>query len=216
MSRGARVIAQAAILALALVLAADGLEGVGAAQAARERAFAEAVLAAAEPGDIIFISAGGTWSEFARFLSRREKLYSHVGVIAKGRDGLVVIHAGGNPLQTEAGVHADTVGFFMAAVTRVGLYRMPEALRGRFLAYVRGASERRLPFDNGFSLDTADRLYCTELIWRGLTAALGADPIADKPSSLGTPYVALDDVSRLPFLTPVPLRHANAAFVAAR
>jgi hypothetical protein len=206
MFRGARIVVWPAVLALALLLVTDTVQGPGPAQAARERAFAAAVSAAAEPGDLIFISAGGTWSELARFLSRREKLYSHVGVIARGRDGLVVIHAGGNPLQSEAGVHADTVGFFMAAVTRVGVYRLPDAVREKFLAYVKNASARALPFDSEFSLATTERLYCTELVWRGLVAAMGRDPIANKPVSLGNPYVALDDVTGLSFLRPVALR----------
>jgi hypothetical protein len=203
MRGGARIAGAAAVLALALPVAADAPPLAGAAQAARERAFASIIERVAQPGDLVFISAGGTWSELARFLSRRDRRYSHVGVIARGRHGLVVIHAGGNPLQSEAGVHADSIPFFMAAVTRAGVFRMPERLRPAFLAYVERASARRLPFDTSFSLRTADRLYCTELVWRGLVAALGRDPVTDKPTAMSEAYVALDDVARLPFLQQV-------------
>jgi hypothetical protein len=99
-------------------------------------------------------------------------------------------------------------------VTRAGIYRLPERWRRRFLAYVEDASARRLPFDNEFSLATADRLYCTELVWRGLIAAMGRDPIADKPTSMPAPYVALDDVTRLPFLTAIPLTAPTAVQLA--
>lgn len=181
------------------------MEGVGPAEAARERAFARQVEATAQPGDLIFISAGGTWSDLARFLSRHEQLYSHVGVIARENGAMVVIHAGGNPMHTEAGVHADSVLYFMNTVTRVGLYRMPPNLLPKFMAYVERAKMRHLPFDSDFSLDTPDSLYCTELVWRGLIAALGRDPIPDKGTAAGTPYVALDDVTALPFVVRVPV-----------
>jgi Permuted papain-like amidase enzyme, YaeF/YiiX, C92 family len=201
----ARIVRFAAILALALVLGTDALQGVGAAEAERERAFADAIATTAQPGDLLFISAGGTWSDLARFLSRREQLYSHVGVIARVAGQLVVIHAGGNPLHSEAGVHADSILFFMATVTRIGLYRLPERLRGPFLSYVETAKARHLPFDSEFSLKTADRLYCTELIWRGLVQTMRRDPIPEKTWAMGEDYVALDDVTRLPFLTKVPV-----------
>lgn len=206
MRTGTRIAARAAILFLLLLLGADAMEGVGPAEAARERAFARQIESTAQPGDLIFISAGGTWSDLARFLSRHEQLYSHVGVIARENGHLVVIHAGGNPMHSEAGVHADSIIYFMNTVTRVGLYRMPANLHPRFMAYVEQAKARHLPFDSEFSLATADKLYCTELVWRGLNAALGRDPIPDKGTAAGEPYVALDDVTALPFLTRVPLR----------
>lgn len=214
MRTGTGIAAYAAVLFLLLLPCADAMQGVGPAEAARERAFAEAVEATAQPGDLIFISAGGTWSDLARFLSRHEQLYSHVGVVARENGHLVVIHAGGNPIHSEAGVHADSVLWFMNTVTRVGLYRMPANLLPKFLAYVEGAKARHLPFDSDFSLDTPDQLYCTELVWRGLMAALGRDPIPVKGTAVGNPYVALDDVTSLPFLSRVPL--AGPARIAAR
>jgi hypothetical protein len=91
---------------------------------------------------------------------------------------------------------------------------LPEKLRANFLAYVERARESRLPFDSEFSLRTADRLYCTELIWRGLMAALGRDPIQDKSQGFEEPFIAIDDVTRLPFLTPVSLSSIETARMA--
>ena len=115
--RGARQIATGTwALALALVATADRPQSTAPARVEREHALAAAVTAAAQPGDLIFISAAGTWSDLARFLSRRDRMYSHVGVISRGRGGLVVIHAGGNPVQANAVVRADTIAGFAAVM----------------------------------------------------------------------------------------------------
>ena len=59
---------------------------------------------------------------------------------------------------------------------------------------------RGAPFDAAFSLDTEEALYCTELVWRALTAAAGEDAAPRKTERVGRLFVAIDDLQASPLL----------------
>lgn len=161
---------------------------------------------AARPGDVLFKSGGGMWGVLAANFSTRDRTYGHVGVVAEGAGrGLVVIHAGGDPVSRQGRVMASPFDEFLGASSRAALYRprLDQPHVAAFIAAADAAAERRTPFDTAFSLDSEEAVYCTELVWRALSAASGADAVPGKSERGGKTYIALDDLQASPFLAPV-------------
>ncbi len=58
-------------------------------------------------------------------------------------------------------------------------------------------------FDPRFSLATVHELYCSELVWRALSAAMQHDIVPNKTTILGQPGVSLADLEASPLLVKV-------------
>lgn len=127
---------------------------------------------------------------------------------------VLVVHADTGPDEGEANlppgevigeVRAVSLDEFLGEADEVGLFRLmvtPEQ-RARMTDWAAGAAMAHTPFDRGYSLDSENSLYCTELIWRAMSAALGRDTIPQKSRSMGRVYVALSDLSLHPLAEEV-------------
>lgn len=106
--------------------------------------------------------------------------YSHVGITITRNGSPFVIHASPDEIGDQPGVVREEpfLEFIAPSIaSSYAVYRMKNAsesfARGAALHashYARAAT----PFDGGFDLDTRDRLYCTELVWRSYLA-VGVD-----------------------------------------
>jgi len=162
--------------------------------------------ASAHRGDIVFKNGGGFWGVLAARFSDNDDGYGHVGIVDLDDDGgLVVIHAGGDPVTRNGRVQKSGLDEFLGASVGAALYRprLDEAAASRALVYAENAASRNAPFDAAFSLETEDALYCTELVWRALAAALDEDPVPEKSVRSGKIYVAIDDLQESRFLEAV-------------
>lgn len=189
----------AILLAAGFLLARPGPS----ASPAETGALIAAARAEARPGDVLFKSGDGFWGAMAARFSRSDEGFGHVGLVAPGEDGaLVVIHAGGDPLAGDGRVQRASLDEFLRRATSAALYRpaLDEAALGAALAYAEGALLRNAPFDAGFSLDTEEALYCTELVWRALSEAAGEDAAPRKTERAGRLFVAIDDLQASPLL----------------
>lgn len=143
-------------------------------------------------GDVVLIGVDGAfWAEMASGFSRPDRRNGHGGVVVRGVGGaLGVVHADGSPVEGAAKVRWVSVAAFTAEADRVDILRPRDAaLAARSAAIAR--SYQGLRFDADFTLDTPDRLYCTELIWRALSAANGADIVPEKTRVLEKSYITL-------------------------
>ncbi len=166
----------------------------------------EQALAAARPGDALFKDGAGLWGRLAAQFSENRDGFGHLGLVARDGNGrLIVIHAGGDPVSGEGRVQETLLADFLAQSRAAALYRprISAAASGEALAYAAEAVRRNTPFDTAFDLGTEDRLYCTELVWRALSTALGADAVPEKSRRSGRVFIALDDVQESPWLEPV-------------
>jgi uncharacterized protein YycO len=157
---------------------------------------------------VLFKSARGLWGALAAGFNADGEGFGHVGMIVETQEGaLAVVHAGGDPATPSGRVQESSLDLFLADAKSAALYR-PSLTEGeivREVAFVRLEAERNTPFDRDFSLDTDDRLYCTELIWRALKAASGRDPVPQKSSRSGKTYISLDDLAASAALAEVRL-----------
>jgi uncharacterized protein YycO len=159
-------------------------------------------LPALEAGDLIFKGAEtGTGTRLAASWSLEDKRWGHVGIVVTGPDGsLDVIHADtGKPGETGE-VREVPLATFLEDVSGIGIYdiRLTGDARDAYLAFAEAAVG--LPFDHGFSIRTENSLYCSELVWRAMSAALGQDAIPEKSQRYGRTYVSVSDLAGHPLL----------------
>lgn len=155
-------------------------------------------------GDVVLIGVDGAfWAEMASGFSRPDRRNGHAGIVTRGAAGaLGVVHAGGSPVQGAAKVRWVSLPEFMREADRVEVLRPRDAklaLRSAAIA----AGYQGLTFDADFTLDSADRLYCTELIWRAMSAANGADIVPEKTRVLEKAYITLEALEDNPALREI-------------
>lgn len=194
------------MLAAAAVAAAPGLSALqvedvpsaGPATAVDVRS-----LGVLRDGDVIFLSApDALWARMASAWSLPRYGHGHVGMIALDRVGRpLVVHASGDPTRRTATVRAVTVEKFLEEATAASVFRMRDAGRASIAARLAMAEARRgTPFDTEFSLDNGERLYCSELVWKAMSGALGRDVVPRKAWAYARRVVRLSDLESSPDL----------------
>ncbi len=127
-------------------------------------------------GDLILIR-GRHWRSRAVQTLRRREAFTHIGILVEQNDGLWVVHA--SPEAETEGVAVETLEDFLKSphLRAVRVRRLGEGLPQMRNAASLAALEmggQGLPFDGNFDLDSEDRIYCSELIWRAY-CAVGVD-----------------------------------------
>jgi hypothetical protein len=140
--------------------------------------------------------------------------FSHVGLIEKTGDTVRVIHVlPGTPERGGSGVRREPLSDFAApgVASAVAVYRARPAYRHHAARAVRAAASylaRGLAFDDAFDAGSAEKLYCTELVWRAY-GETGLDLIDGRLQPAGShlapgSYVLLSALMESPYLTEVP------------
>lgn len=155
------------------------------------------------PGDVVFISVpDALWARIAAQWSLPRYGHGHVGmVVATGAGGVIVVHAGGSPTRGEARITRTPLADFAHAAQRIDVFRpvRDEAAR-QAAAAADDYAAQRLGFDADFSLDTPKRLYCTEMIWRALSAGFHQDVLPVKSRLAGRAAVLPRDLETTSYL----------------
>jgi hypothetical protein len=201
-----RRVALAAAAATLLAVAASGQPPAAADATLPAAAGVEAFEALVETGDVLALDFGTAWGVLAERLAPRDRTYGHVGVIVDDdRGGHVLVHASGNPATRGGHVVSEPLTDVLARARRAGLFRLAadRAARGAFAARARAYADRAVPFDRRFCLETADEIYCTELVWRAARDALGIDLAPEKERFAGRTFIPADAIYLSPHLAAV-------------
>ena len=168
-------------------------------------------LGSMQAGDVIFLSAPkALWARMASEWSLPQYRHGHVGMIVNGIDGQpMVAHASGDPTRSRATVRVVTVERFLEDAETASLFRMKDAAAApaaarRALWYAR----KNTLFDQEFSLSNGEKLYCSELVWLAMSAALGRDVVPVKASAYARPVIKLSDLETSPDLVLVATARA--------
>jgi hypothetical protein len=148
-----------------------------------------------QPGDVVLRQGDGVWSRFFAGLNRRDRRFSHAGIVIRTDHGWQVVHAEADDLGRDGRVRADAWTVFVGRAADVAVLRLSDPGQQERLAVAAAALARAgLGFDLDFRLDTPDRVYCTELVWRALGEVLGHDPLPNKPQLAGRPVVLVENL----------------------
>lgn len=152
------------------------------------------------PGDLLFKGADtGVGTQLAVAWSLGDKRWGHVGIVVADADGeLSVIHADTGARREIGHVRRVSLAEYLSDVSELGIYtlHLEGQARETYLAYAESAVGR--PFDKAFSIESENSLYCSELVWRAMSAGLGEDAIPQKSVRLGRIYISVSDLADHP------------------
>lgn len=153
-----------------------------------------------QPGDLLFKPAGtAIWTQLAAEYSEGDKRWGHIGVVTSVDGGAIyVTHADSGDVDRIGHVTTTSYERFFGQAGHIGHFRLnlPAQERSAFIANIQKAADERVPFDRGYELTSVNNAYCTELVWRAWTMAIGHDPLPRKLTRFGKAYVALSDISQ--------------------
>ena len=149
-------------------------------------------------GDMIVRNGTDDVSRTARSFNRKDKTYSHCGIIQIENDTVFVYHALGgsyNPsqklLRQELEVFCDP-----GAVDRIAVFRYSlDSKETHILTqWLRNHYTAGLPFDMFFNFYTDDKMYCSELVFKALNIAKSGGLFRLLPEDTDPVYVSIDDL----------------------
>ena len=146
-----------------------------------------------ETGDLIFRRGQSIASRLV-LLADTQSVYSHVGLVLMGGSEALVVHV--VPAETAdnlALVRVEPLANFIDArhASAISVRRLDHARARQYASLAATAAcayaREALSFDVSFDLDSEDRLYCTELVWRAYLEA-GIDLVDGVFVRLETPF----------------------------
>jgi Permuted papain-like amidase enzyme, YaeF/YiiX, C92 family len=144
-------------------------------------------------GDLIFRESRGLLSSMFKSMSLHEKKYSHVGIILKSSDSLLVYHFLDGT--DHNGLKIDQISDFASSMECVSyaVYRPDYTAEQKknITSLIENPSNKNKEFDHDFSLESDDKLYCTEWIYK-LLVETGFHPSLSTIDGLR--YVATDNL----------------------
>lgn len=149
-------------------------------------------------GDVVLRMGTGTFSRtFAEF-NRRDKSYSHCGIVMEENGKLFIYHCTGGGSDTSRCIKRETAAHFFSPVysTAAAIARYP--FEDTTITALKKAIQDRIgqrpAFDTYFDLATDDRLYCTEFVYKVIIQATADSaylPVSHIPAGV---FIGTDDL----------------------
>ncbi len=149
-------------------------------------------------GDLLLRTGNDMTSRIFRELNQFNKTYSHGGLVVIEDGYPFVYHSIGGEDNPDERLRRDSAVFFMSPANNLGFaiarYRFTDSAAGNLVAAIRTYYLRRPLFDMDFNLETDDKLYCSEFVYKAVTAATGDPRFIPLTSVLGYKFVGIDNL----------------------
>jgi hypothetical protein len=126
-------------------------------------------------GDLVLRTGKDFSSEQVRDFSKTDKTYSHAGIALVKGDSIFVYHIEPDYYYKEDKVRKELLDSFCNPVKNYGIgiarYKLDEKEIERLMEYLEKQYRNKVAFDMEFSLKTNDKMYCSEMIRKGLLQA---------------------------------------------
>jgi len=130
-----------------------------------------------QDGQLITRSDNDFESLIMQNFSRRERVYSHSGIVFKEDSGYVVYHCMGGEENPDGAFKKDPFDSFVNPLQKTGFgifqYQLSVLEADKMHTILKKDYESKIPFDATFNLKTDDSLYCSEMIYKALKQATG-------------------------------------------
>lgn len=146
-------------------------------------------------GDIILREGKSFVSQALRSFSQTDKHFSHAGIIVIKDKQVYVCHVMAAEGKRSNKIRLEPVNSFCnkADNSSFAVYRSgvdPDHIESILAGYF----QKGISFDNDFDLKSDQQMYCTELVYKALTAANGNEKFINLSHGNGIDYVACDNL----------------------
>jgi len=178
------------------------------------RAFKTIQLAGREiqTGDLVTRTGNDFTSQSLRKLCQRDQTYSHCGIASIENDTLFIYHAMGGEWNPDEKLRRDPWFLFAEPYSNngVGLFRfnLPDTTIKKLVAVTQQFYKDGLTFDMKFDLQTDDKMYCAEFIYKSYLKASNGKMAFHKSRIGDFEFIGPDDI----FLHPLCKRKAEIVY----
>lgn len=126
-------------------------------------------------GDLVLRTGRDFSSEQVRDMSKQDKTYSHGGIVVIENDSILVYHVEPDFLYVKDKVRKEPIDSFISIDHNYGFglarFDLSEKEIGSFVKYMEAQYQNKVAFDMTFDLKTNDKMYCSEMISKGLRSS---------------------------------------------
>lgn len=149
-------------------------------------------------GDIIVRNSNDEISDVARSFNRKDKSYSHCGIILIEKGRVVVYHALGGDYNPSQKLMRQSLEDFcnVRDVDKIALfrYKLNDKELKKLDSIINLQYKAGLPFDLFFNFTTDDKMYCSEFVFKTLNAARSGTLSYLLHQNEQPLYVSIDDL----------------------
>ncbi len=165
-----------------------------------------------QSGDLIVREGNDFTSQSLRQLNRRNKTYSHIGILSRENESVVVYHIMGGEWNPDARIMREPLFNFISPSinNQFAIYSLniESKRKAEIVQNAIDYQKKDIRFDMQFDISTEDRMYCAEFIFHCVQPAL---PYKKIPLSTidNFKFVGVDDI----FLIPEAERSLSCDFI---
>jgi hypothetical protein len=149
-------------------------------------------------GDIVLRTGLGADSHMLACMNRKDKTYSHCGIVMVENGYPFVYHCIGGEDNPDERLRRDSAALFFSPLHNKGFaivsYNYDRLAVTRLMEVVHTYYKQRPRFDLKFDLSTDDRLYCSEFVYKAVNKALNDPGFIKTTAFLGRTFVAIDNL----------------------
>ena len=151
-----------------------------------------------KPGDIILRTGNDLISSLFAQLNMRDKTYSHCGIVFSENNQWVVYHSIGGEDNPDEKLRKDLLETFISSDHNLGYgvcrYNIGHNQQIQLHRTVDSFYSAGTPFDMQFDLQSDDRLYCAELVYKAFQKSLNNDTFFTTTTHRGFTYISTDNI----------------------
>ena len=128
-----------------------------------------------QTGDLLLRTGTDFSSDQIKDLCKTDKTYSHGGIAVSGNDSIYIYSIEPDYYNINNTVRKESIDSFCNAAKNDGIgiarYNLSDNEKKGFIAYLEEQYQKKISFDMLFSLETDNKMYCSEMIKKGLARA---------------------------------------------
>ncbi len=157
---------------------------------------------AIKSGDVITRTGSDFTSECLRQINVHDKTWSHCGIASIENDSVFVYHALGGDFNPDQSIKRDYITVFADPVNNrgIGIYR--QQLNERQLTQLLNTTHQlykdKTKFDMDFDLQTDDRMYCAEFVYKAFLWSTNGAVHFDSSTIKDKTFIGVDNIILYP------------------
>lgn len=151
-----------------------------------------------ENGIIVLRSGNDAISSMFAQLNKTDKTFSHCGIAFEENNKWFVYHAIGGEDNPDEKLRKEPFESFVGVSHNLGFgickYALVDEKQKKLNAIVSDWYQKKIPFDMEFDLQSNDRLYCAEMVFKAFNQTFNTDSFFSITNHKGFKYVSTDNI----------------------